>query len=55
MVRWAKSDGIKLLVIQPGKPNQNAFIERGNRSLRQEALDASLFNACSEVPDAADA
>ena len=42
------------LFIQPGKPNQNAFIERFNRSFRQEVLDAWLFNVVSEVQTAAD-
>ncbi|MHB0922126.1 MAG: IS3 family transposase [Thiomonas delicata] len=54
-VDWAKDNGVKLLFIQPGKPNQNAFIERFNRSFRQEVLVAWLFNAVSEVQDAADA
>ena len=39
---------------QPGKPNQNAFVERFNRSFREEVLDAWLFNAVSEVQSAAD-
>ena len=54
-VDWAEEHGVKLMFIQPGKPNQNAFIERFNRSFRQEVLDAWLFNAVSEVQDAADA
>lgn len=53
-VDWAEKNGVKLLFIQPGKPNQNAFIERFNRSFRQEVLDAWLFNAVSEVQTAAD-
>lgn len=54
-VDWAKEHGIALLYIQPGKPNQNAFIERFNRSFREEVLDAHLFNALSEVQWIADA
>jgi putative transposase len=53
-VDWAKDHDVTLLFIQPGKPNQNAFIERFNRSFREEVLDAWLFNAISEVQDAAD-
>lgn len=53
-VDWASKHGVKLLFIQPGKPNQNAFIERFNRSFREEVLNAWLFNAVSEVQAAAD-
>ncbi len=51
---WARLHGIRLLYIQPGKPNQNAFIERFNKSFRDEVLDANLFNSLSEVQAAAD-
>ncbi len=51
---WAEDNGIKLLFIQPGKPNHNAFIERFNRSFREEVLNAWLFNAISEVQAASD-
>jgi putative transposase len=37
-----------------GKPNQNALIERFNKSLREELLDANLFNTLSQVQDAVD-
>ena len=39
---WAEKNGVMLLFIQPGKPSQNAFIERFNRSFRQEVPDAWL-------------
>lgn len=51
---WAKQQGIQLMFIQPGKPNQNAYIERFNKSFRVEVLDAYLFGAVSEVQRAAD-
>lgn len=53
-VDWAKDNGIELRYIQPGKPNQNAFIERFNRSFRDEVLDANLFNATSAAQEIAD-
>ena len=51
---WAQEQGVQLLFIQPGKPNQNAFIERFNKSFRYEVLDANLFNSITEVQAAAD-
>lgn len=51
---WAERHGVKLLFIQPGKPNQNAFIQRFNKCFRLEVLDANLFNSISEVQMAAD-
>lgn len=47
--KWAKKNGIKLLFIQPGKPAQNGFIERFNRSYREEILDMNLFYSLPEV------
>ena len=51
---WAKGQGIELRFIQPGKPNQNAFIERFNKSFREEVLNANLFNTLSEAQEAAE-
>jgi len=47
--QWAENLGIEILFIQPGKPNQNAFIERFNRSFRAEVLDVHLFGTMREV------
>ena len=52
---WAKTQRIELRFIQPGKPNQNTYIERFNKSFRQEVLDAHLFNTLSQAQEAADA
>lgn len=51
-VEWVEKYKIELRYIQPGKPNQNAFIERFNKSFREEVLDANLFNTLAEVQEA---
>jgi len=52
-VEWCGSNGIELLYIQPGKPNQNAFIERFNRTFREEVLNAYLFEGLEQAQNIA--
>lgn len=48
-VEWCESMEIMIQYIQPGKPMQNGFIERFNRSYRQDILDACLFENINQV------
>jgi len=40
MVTWAQERSVQLRLIEPGKPNQNAYIESFNGRLRDECLRA---------------
>jgi putative transposase len=48
---WAQKQGIGLVYIQPGKPQQNAYVERYNRTVRQEWLWQYNWNAIEEVKE----
>ena len=48
-VDWCTDHEIQILYIQPGKPNQNAYIERFNRTYREEVLSSYLFEDLDQV------
>lgn len=53
LTEWCRDHGIKLVYIQPGKPNQNAFVERFNRTVRDNFLNRWLFESTGQVGEMA--
>jgi len=52
---WASEKGIRIAFIQPGKPQQNAYAERYNRTVRYDWLNQHLFESLSEMQEVATA
>ena len=48
---WCRANNIELKFIQSGKPNQNAFIERFNRTYRGDVLSQYLFEDLEQVKE----
>lgn len=49
LIDWANENRITLMYIQPGKPTQNAYIERFNRTVRHEWLDLHVFDSVEQA------
>ena len=53
LTTWADRRRITLQYIQPGKPQQNAYVELYNRTVRHEWLEQHLFNPISHAQETA--
>ncbi len=51
MQAWCTQHGIEHVFTQPGHPQQNAYVERFNRTVRYECLNQYLFRELEEVED----
>ena len=51
LMAWAKERGITIEYIQPGKPQQIAYVERYNRTVRYDWLGQYLFDSIAEAQD----
>lgn len=49
MLNWAHRRGLALRLIEPGKPNQNAYVESFNGRLRDECLNEHWFVSLAHV------
>jgi len=53
LMTWARAKGIRVEYIQPGKPQQNAYFERYNRTVRYDWLSQYLFESIEQVQQSA--
>lgn len=51
---WCREHSIELAFIQPGRPMQNAYVERCNGNIRKELLNAYVFTTIHEVREKAE-
>lgn len=49
LAEWAEEHDVLLESIRPGKPTQNSFIERFNRTYRDEVVNMYVFGTLNEV------
>jgi len=55
LAEWCERHGIELKHVQKGSPYQNGFVERFNKSFREEVLDAHSFTRLKEAQALANA
>lgn len=53
VTKWAEKNGITLQFIQPGNPQQNAYVERYNRTVRYDWLNHHIFKEMEDVQEEA--
>lgn len=51
LTEWAQAKGVRLEYTQPGNPQQNAYVERFNRTVRYDWLAQHLFESIKEVQE----
>lgn len=49
LAEWALNNNIELRFIQPGNPQQNAYVERFNRTVRYDWLSHYIYSDISEL------
>ena len=52
---WASKQGIVIEYIEPGNPQQNAYVERFNKTVRYDWLNQELFDSLDQVRHQAEA
>jgi len=55
LAEWSEEHDIALEFIKPGKPTQNSYVERFNRTYRDEVLNMYVFRTLSEVREITEA
>ncbi|WP_104494432.1 IS3-like element ISPfe1 family transposase [Paracoccus denitrificans] len=49
ILKWANANGVEWHYIDPGKPQQNGYIESFNGSLRDECLNEEIFDSLADA------
>jgi len=49
LAQWVEAPDVELAFIQPDKPSQNAYVERSDRTFREDMLDAYLLTSLQEA------